>query len=127
MRLKNFSLNPGIQFFKSFADESRVRILFLLHHNHELSISDIEYILNFTQTKTSRHMTYLKNAGLVSSRKEDQWVFYSLKEEVKDFVNQIFQFLSKDQMLLKDLETYGILNSNRELSINKIQRKTWQH
>lgn len=72
-------------------------------------------------------MIYLKNAGLVSSRKEDQWVLYSLKEEVKDFVNQIFQFLSKDPVLLKDLETYEILNSNRELSANKIQRRTWLH
>lgn len=125
MRLKNFSLHLGSQIFRSFSDESRVRILFLLHNNPELSISDIEQILNFTQTKTSRHMIYLKNAGLVSPRKKDQWVFYGLKEEVKDIVSQIFQFLSKDQILLGDLETYQILNSNRELAINKIQRKTW--
>ncbi len=125
MRLKNFSLFLGTQIFRAFADESRVRILFLLHNNSELSISDIEQILDFTQTKTSRHMIYLKNAGLVSPRKKDQWVFYALKDEVKDIVNQIFQFLSKDQVLINDLETYQILYSNRELAVNKIQRKTW--
>ncbi len=125
MRLKNFSLYLGTQIFRSFADESRVRILFLLHNNSELSISDIEQILDFTQTKTSRHMTYLKNAGLVSARKSDQWVFYALKDEVKDIVSQIFQFLSKDQVLISDLETHQILNSNRELAVNKIKRKTW--
>jgi len=125
MRLKNFSLTLGTQIFKALSDESRVRILFLLYHNNELSISDIEKILEYTQTKTSRHMTYLKNAGLVGSKKVDQWVFYHIKDEVKDLINQIFQFLSKDHVLQEDIETFKILTSNRELAINKINRKTW--
>ena len=72
-------------------------------------------------------MTYLKHAGLVSSRKQDQWVFYYLKEEVKDIVNQIFTFLSKDHILTKDLETYEILNSNRELAEHKLKQKSWPY
>ncbi|MBY0424376.1 MAG: metalloregulator ArsR/SmtB family transcription factor, partial [Cytophagales bacterium] len=84
MRLKNFSLSLGNQIFKSFSDESRVRIMYLLFQNQEMCISDLELILDFTQTKTSRHLIYLKNAGLVSYRKFDQWVFYSIKEEISD-------------------------------------------
>ncbi len=120
MRLKNFTLVFGSQLFKAFSDESRVRILFLLHHYPEFCISDLEHILDFTQTKTSRHLTYLKNSGLVGSRKQDQWVFYQIKEEVKDFVGQIFGYLHKDPMLLRDLETFQVLESNRELAIHKI-------
>ena len=121
MRLKNFTLGFGSQIFKAFSDESRVRILFQLHHYSELCISDLEHILDFTQTKTSRHLTYLKNSGLVGSRKQDQWVFYHIKEEVKDVVSQIFSYLSKDPLLLKDLQTSQVLESNRELAIHKIQ------
>lgn len=121
MRLKNFALSFGSQLFKAFSDESRVRILFLLHHYPELCISDLEHILDFTQTKTSRHLTYLKNSGLVGSRKRDQWVFYHIKEEVKDFVSLIFQYLHKDPMLLKDLNTSKVLESNRELAIHRFQ------
>ena len=120
MRLKNFTLGFGTQIFKAFSDESRVRILFLLHHYPELCISDLEHVLNFTQTKTSRHITYLKNSGLVDSRKQDQWVFYHIKEEAKDIVSQIFKYLQKDPLLLKDLETFQVLESNRELAIHKM-------
>ncbi len=125
MRLKNFSLSIGSQIFKAFSDESRVRILFLLYKKKELTISDLEYILDYTQTKTSRHLTYLKNTGLVNAKKVDQWVFYSIKDEVKDIIELIFNFLSKDQILLGDLETYEVMHSNRELAVNKIKDKTW--
>ncbi len=125
MRLKNFSLGIGSQIFKAFSDESRVRILFLLFRKKELTISDLEYILDFTQTKTSRHLSYLKNAGLVNAKKVDQWVFYSIKDEVKDIIDLIFNFLSKDQTLQRDLETYDVMHSNRELAINKIKDKAW--
>ncbi len=127
MRLKNFGLPIGTQIFKAFSDESRIRILFLLHNTQELCISDIEQILDFTQTKTSRHMTYLKHAGLVNARKMDQWMFYYIKDEVHDIVSQIFTFLSKDTVLLKDLETYNILYSNRELAITKLNQKSWPY
>ena len=123
MRLKNLTLGFGSQIFKAFSDESRVRILFLLHNYPELCISDIEHILDFTQTKTSRHLTYLKNSGLVGSRKQDQWVFYQIKEEVKDFISQIFKYFQLDSILQKDLDVAGVLNSNRELAIYKIQGK----
>ncbi|MEP2024364.1 MAG: metalloregulator ArsR/SmtB family transcription factor [Reichenbachiella sp.] len=119
MQLKHFNLQFGSQIFKSFSEEARVRIMFLLFNENELSISDIEHVLDFTQTKTSRHITYLKHAGLLKSRKKDQWVFYQIKEEVMGMVSQIFKFLNKDQQLQKDLETLKVLHSNRELSINK--------
>ncbi|MCR9253350.1 MAG: metalloregulator ArsR/SmtB family transcription factor [bacterium] len=126
MRLKNFSLTYGTQIFKSFSEEPRIRIIHLLYRKKELCISDLEVILDFTQTKTSRHIAYLKNAGLVSSRKKDQWVIYSIKEEVIDFVGQIFEFLNKDSLLEKDLETFDIMESNRELSLSKMQQKAWR-
>ncbi len=126
MRLKNFSLSFGSQIFKSFSDEARIRILFLLYKNNELCISDLEQILGFTQTKTSRHVNYLKNAGLVNSRKVDQWIFYYLKDEVFDIVTQTFAYLNKDAVLIKDQETYHILLSNRELASKKIETRSWQ-
>lgn len=125
MRLKNFSLNFGTQIFKALADESRIRILSLIIQNKTMCISDLEHILDFTQTKTSRHMAYLKNAGLISPRKVDQWVFYNIKDEAFDLLMQVFNYLEKDALLIKDMETYRILFSNRELAANRIQTKRW--
>ncbi|MBB6612780.1 metalloregulator ArsR/SmtB family transcription factor [Pontibacter sp. Tf4] len=125
MRLKHFSLAFGEQIFKALADESRVRILHLILRNKEMCISDLEQVLDFTQTKTSRHLAYLRSAGLVFPRKLDQWVYYSLKEEAADLLNQIFTYLERDSTLLKDQETYQILYSNRELAVNKLHNRHW--
>lgn len=126
MRLKNLTLGFGAQVFKSLSDVSRLRILFLLYNKQEMCITDIELILEFTQTKTSRHLTYLKNAGLVSSRKVEKWVFYQIKEDVKGMLSQMLKFFSKDKTLQKDLETFDILFSNRELSVNKLHLKLYR-
>ncbi|HEY4652070.1 MAG TPA: metalloregulator ArsR/SmtB family transcription factor [Pontibacter sp.] len=125
MRLKHFSLAFGEQIFKALADESRVRILHLILRNKEMCISDLEQVLDFTQTKTSRHLAYLRSAGLVAPRKLDQWVYYSLKDEAADMINQIFSYLERDATLLKDQEVYQILYSNRELAINKLHNRRW--
>jgi ArsR family transcriptional regulator len=125
MRLKHFNIQFGSQVFKSFSDEARIRIVFLIYKNGEMCISDLEHILDFTQAKTSRHLIYLKNAGLVGYKKVDQWVYYYIKDEVADVIGQIFQYLSKDPVLVNDLETYRILYSNRELAICKRHQNKW--
>ena len=126
MRLKKFNIEYGKTIFKSFSDVSRIRILNILANRKEASISALEIILNFTQTKTSRHIYYLKNSGLLNSENKDQFIFYSLREEALDIIDQIFEFLDKDEQLKKDLEAYDIMYSNRELARNKIEIKTWK-
>jgi ArsR family transcriptional regulator len=121
MRLKNFNLALGTQIFKACADESRLRILHLVFQNGEMCISDLEQILGFTQAKTSRHLIYLKNSGILSYRRHNHWVFYQVKDEVMDMLNQLFQFLRKDQQLQADQQVYNTMFSNRELAINKVQ------
>lgn len=125
MRLKNFTLSFITQMFKCMSEDSRLRILFQIHTNTEMCISDLELILDFTQAKTSRHLAYLKNNGILNSKKVDQWVFYYIKDEVKDFFNQQFRFVEKDQVLQKDLETFKVMYSNRELALNKLHNKKW--
>jgi len=126
MRLKNISLNYGMRVFKALSEEPRVRILHLLIQNKELSISDLEHILDFTQTKTSRHLSYLKNAGLVGSKRIDQWTFYYILDEAIEIIIQIFKFIQKDINLIRDQEIYQILHSNRELAKNKIENNPYR-
>lgn len=126
MRLKSFNLTLGSQIFKACADESRLRILHLIFTNGEMCISDVEKILEFTQAKTSRHLIYLKNSGILTYRRYNHWVFYQIKDEVYEILKQIFQFLRKDQQLHHDQQLYQTLYSNRELAINKVQIQEWQ-
>lgn len=126
MKLKKLSLLYSTRIFKALSEEPRVRILNLLQHHEEMCISDIEQILDYTQTKTSRHMSYLKNAGIVGYRKADQWIFYYIQEEVQDLLSQIWNYIEKDQILTHDIEVFEVMYSNRELAAFKHQTATRQ-
>lgn len=126
MRLKHFNLDPGAQIFLACSDTSRLRILNLIFTNGEMCISDLERILDFTQTKTSRHLIYLKNSGILTFRKYNQWMFYQIKDEVFDIIKQILQFIGRDPTLQKDQSTYLTMFSNRELALNKLNLKPLQ-
>ncbi|HEY5691692.1 MAG TPA: metalloregulator ArsR/SmtB family transcription factor [Cyclobacteriaceae bacterium] len=127
MRLKHFNIDIGSQIFLSCSDTSRLRILNLIMNNGEMCISDLERILEFTQTKTSRHLVYLKNSDILSIRKFNQWVFYQIKDEVFDIIKQILLFISRDPILQKDQQVYDTLYSNRELALNKLKIRSLTH
>jgi ArsR family transcriptional regulator len=125
VRLKHFNLDPGAQIFLACSDASRLRILNLIFTNGEMCITDLERILDFTQTKTSRHLIYLKNSGILTFRKHNQWIFYSIKDEVFDIIKQILQFVGRDPILQKDQSVFTTMLSNRELALNKFNLKSY--
>jgi len=61
--------------FKALADPTRLRILGLLMSG-EVCVRDIYDALGIPQPKASRHLSYLRKSGLVSSRKQGLWVHY---------------------------------------------------
>ncbi len=64
--------------FKSMADETRLRILWLLLAKEELCVCDIMGVLGITQSKASRHLRYLYHLGWVTDRREAVWMNYRL-------------------------------------------------
>jgi DNA-binding transcriptional ArsR family regulator len=69
------------EIFKALGDETRLQIVALLIHHGELCVCDIENVLGATQSKTSRHLRYLANAGLVSDRRVGTWAYYRLTDD----------------------------------------------
>ena len=63
--------------FRAFADPTRLRLLHLLRDG-EFCVSDIIQILQVRQAKASRHLIYLRQAGLVDCRRQGLWIFYRL-------------------------------------------------
>ena len=66
------------QLFKALADETRLKILWLLLGEEELCVCDIMKVLGITQSKASRHLRYLFNTGLVTDRREGLWMYYRI-------------------------------------------------
>jgi ArsR family transcriptional regulator len=69
-----------IKVFKALSDETRLRILRLLMER-ECCVCEVMQALDISQTRASRNLGILQNAGLVRSRREGLWVVYSLNEE----------------------------------------------
>ena len=66
------------QLFKSLADETRLKILWLLMGREELCVCDIMGVLGITQSKASRHRRYLYHLGWVTDRRDGLWMNYRL-------------------------------------------------
>ena len=64
------------QVFRSLADETRLEMLALVLRHGELCVCDLEQVLGISQSKSSRHLRYLKNAGLLDDRRAGLWVHY---------------------------------------------------
>ena len=63
--------------FRALGDRTRLRILGLLIGG-EVCVCDIHESLKIPQPRTSRHLAYLRRAGLVEARKKGLWVHYRL-------------------------------------------------
>jgi ArsR family transcriptional regulator len=63
--------------FKALSDETRLRILALLTAG-ELCVCDLMAVLELPQSTVSRHLAYLRNAGLVEDRRQGVWMYYRL-------------------------------------------------
>ncbi|MGN6368391.1 MAG: ArsR/SmtB family transcription factor [Phycisphaerae bacterium] len=63
--------------FRAFSDRTRLRILHLLVGG-ELCVCEIVEVLGLSQPKVSRHLAYLRRAGLVMARREGLWMHYRL-------------------------------------------------
>ena len=70
------------ELFKVFGDSTRIRILFVLFGS-EVCVCDLAETLNMTQSAVSHQLKILKQAKLVSSRREGKSVFYSLADAAK--------------------------------------------
>ncbi|MCL2771227.1 MAG: metalloregulator ArsR/SmtB family transcription factor [Firmicutes bacterium] len=72
-------------FFSAFSDSTRLKILSALLVS-ELCVSDISQILRLNQTTTSHQLKFLKNCGVVESRREGKTIFYKIVSSYIDSV-----------------------------------------
>jgi len=67
--------------FKALSDETRLQMLGLLLEKGELCVCDFVEVLEITQSKASRHLRHLVNAGLLDDRREAIWVYFRLADQ----------------------------------------------
>jgi ArsR family transcriptional regulator len=102
--------------FRAFSDRTRLRVLHLLIEG-EMCVADLVTVLRIEQPSASRHLAYLRKAGLVSVRKAGLWKYYSLAATRTAFHQKLLECLAccfqevpeiqKDQIRAKKLREKG--------------------
>lgn len=93
--------------FLALADKTRLRILNLIRED-EVCVCYFTEVLGESQPKISRHLAYLRNAGIVSARREGKWMNYSIQfpenpDAAKLLQNTLF-WLESQKNLQEDFE-----------------------
>lgn len=86
-------MKEPVQLFKALADETRLRILALLLREEELCVCNIIAALSLPQSTISRHLAYLRRAGLVNDRRCGLWMYYSIAEMKGEFQPAVLALL----------------------------------
>jgi ArsR family transcriptional regulator len=72
-----------VNVLKACADETRIGIIQILVREYEKSVGELVDISDASQPKVSRHLAYLKRAGVVDSRKEGLNVYYRISSSLE--------------------------------------------
>lgn len=95
------------KYFKALADVTRLRIISLLLHG-ELCGCDVQHVLGISQPNISRHLTYLKNSGLVQDRRAGFRIYYRLAAPTAPARGLLFDYLRAafrdEPQLTEDME-----------------------
>lgn len=94
-------------FFLALADKTRLRLMNLMR-DEEICVCFFTEVLNESQPKISRHLAYLRNAGLVEARRDGKWMHYRIvepKNEVaKRVLRETLEGLKERDEMQKDYE-----------------------
>ena len=93
-----------IEIFQMLGDQTRLRALALMQDQGELCVCELVAALNLSQPKISRHLAALRDAGLLTSRRDAQWVFYHITPTLPDWQQQVVSAALtgiKDEAILK--------------------------
>ena len=102
-----------LQVLKAVADRNRVRILKMLEHK-DMCVCELAAVLNIKQPSVSKHLSILKNAGLIQDERNGQWIDCSLCRDARNAYSPAVQamlahWLNDDPIVTSDRQTMKTL------------------
>jgi ArsR family transcriptional regulator, arsenate/arsenite/antimonite-responsive transcriptional repressor len=105
------AMRDFVKLFKALSDDTRIRILKVLLER-ECCVCEIMQALNITQSRASRNLGILEDAGFIKSRRDGLWVVYSIDEQrISSHAGPLIEVLRasllKEEILLQDRKRLG--------------------
>ncbi len=115
---RNNNLDKYLKATKALSDKSRVRLLMCLAEG-ELCVCQINELFELAPSTISKHLSILKEAGLIESRKEGRWIHYRVCQDADEAVEGILKMskkcLKNDEKIGKDKQKLQkIMKINKE-------------
>ena len=85
-----------LSLFKCLADDTRLKTLLLIQQQGELCVCELTTALETSQPKVSRHLAQLRDCGLLNTRRDGQWIYYRLDEELPDWAVQLLRLTADE-------------------------------
>jgi len=101
-------MNNLLKIYKALSDSNRLRIVKMLEQK-PLCVCEIVEVLNLAPSTVSKHLSILRQAGLIQNEKDGKWVNYSLQcqvqsEYVAQILAQLQSWLNADAQIKEDLQ-----------------------
>ena len=102
------AMRDFVKLFKALSDETRIRILKVLLER-ECCVCEVMQALNITQSRASRNLGILEDAGFIKSRRDGLWIVYSIDEQrmnsyAAPLIEMLRGSLANEEIILQDRE-----------------------
>ena len=88
----------------SINDETRLKILNFINHNDEVCVCDIENAFGMIQSRISRHLKILKEAGFLKVDRRGRWAYYSVRTPLDMFRQSILEEIKHLHLVVPKLK-----------------------
>lgn len=90
-----------VAFYKAMADDTRLKTVLLVQLHGELCVCELTSALSLSQPKISRHLAQLRKEGVLYSRRDSQWVYYRISDDLPAWAKGVLELtLAENQAWL---------------------------
>ncbi|MEW8277572.1 MAG: metalloregulator ArsR/SmtB family transcription factor [Candidatus Thiodiazotropha sp.] len=87
---QKMNINPD-SVFSALANSTRLRCIVLLLKHRELCVCELTQAIGAAQPSMSRNLAQLREVGLVSDRREGQWIYYRINPDLPEWVLKVLK------------------------------------
>jgi ArsR family transcriptional regulator len=100
MAIATRDVETTLRLFRALGDETRLRLLEQLHRG-EQCVCDLTDELEASQSRLSFHLKTLKDAGLVTDRREGRWVYYAVNPDAFEALDRVLAELKPSRLSVR--------------------------
>ena len=102
------ALRDFVELFKALSEETRIRIMKVLLER-DCCVCEVMQALNISQSRASRNLGILEDAGFIKSRRDGHWIVYSIDEQrISNYTAPLLELLRRsvvnEEIVLRDRE-----------------------